>query len=180
MRSPQLVNDFIQWRWAPCVGLTAGSLAFVVLALLVIPTHVGGESRSASALNSYEAPRPQRAIFSSALARPDTEAEERRPEPVRIARVAPQPPARSSETSAPLQRGFSPIIERPEPVAAPVPVPAPEPVPAPVAVAVPVPSAAAIATATATALAPAEAPAPMPGTVVIQPVPGGESREVAR
>lgn len=179
MRSPQLVNDFIQWRWAPCVGLTAGSLAFVALALLLIPTRVGGEPPAVSALNSYEAPRPQRAIFSSALARPN-EAEDRRPEPVRIARVAPQPLPRSSEASAPMQRGFSPIIERPEPVAARVPVPAPVAVPAPMAVAIPVPSATAIATATATALAPAEVGTPMPGSVVIQPVPGGESREVAQ
>src|ERR1041384_1656562 len=100
MRAPQLVNDFIQWRWAPCVGLTGGSLAFVALALLVIPTDLGGEPRVVSTLSSYETPRPQRAIFSSALARTETGAEERRPEAARIARAVPPPTPRSSEASA--------------------------------------------------------------------------------
>jgi hypothetical protein len=166
MRAPQWVSDFFDWRWAPCVGLTAGSLAFVALALLLIPTHFGGEPRVVGSLSAYENARPQRAIFSSALTRSEVDAEERRPDlarNARIARAAPPPLPQTPEASAPPQRGFSPVLERAEPI----PPPAP-PVPAP-APATPAPPSAT-----------AEAPAPTPGTVLIQPVPGGESREVAQ
>jgi len=161
MRAPQWVSDFFDWRWAPCVGLTAGSLAFVALALLLIPTHFGGEPRVVSTLSAFESQRPQRAIFSSALARPEATAEEHRAEIARSARVArsasPALP-RTTEAGTPAPRGFSPILERAEPIpepAAPVPPPAP-------------------------ASATVDPPAATPGTVVIQPVPGGESREVSQ
>ena len=159
MRAPQWVSDFFDWRWAPCVGLTAGSLAFVALALLLIPTHFGGEPRVVSSLSTYESQRPQRAIFSSALSRPEADAEERQAEVSRNARVAravSPPLPRTTEGGVPSQRGFSPILERAEPVPAPAP-----PVPAPAA-----PS--------------ATIEPPAPGTVVIQPVPGGEFREVSQ
>ena len=144
MRLPQLVSDFFQWRWAPCVGLTAGSLAFVALALILIPTRFGGEPREVN-LSSYQNPLPQRAIFSSALARSALQSDEPRTDARGDAR--PAPPALPQR--APAQRGFSPIIERPEPL---------PPTPPPAAV---------------------EPPAPAPGSViVVQPVPGGESREV--
>lgn len=150
MRVPQLVSDFFDWRWAPCVGLTGGSLAFVALALLVIPTRVGGEPREVSTLSSFDSPRPQRALFSSALTRSVSEPEARRAEDLRVARSVPPSTPQSNELAAPQQRGFSPILERPEPPPA-----APAPVPSP-----------------------AEPPAPAPGSVVIvQPEPGGPSRE---
>lgn len=153
MRAPQWVSDFFDWRWAPCVGLTAGSLAFVALALLLIPTRFGGEPRVVSTFRAYEAPRSQRAIFSSALTRPETAAEDRAAEVARVAPVVPQPSPQTGEEIAPApQRGFSPILERAEPVPAP-PSPTPE-------------------------HGPIETPAPTPGTVLIQPVPGGEYREV--
>jgi len=172
MRAPQWVSDFFDWRWAPCVGLTAGSLAFVALALLLIPTRFGGEPRVVSALSAYESQLPQRAIFSSALARTDTVAEGHGADTARATRAArtahmmPQAPPRTSEASVPQQRGFSPVLERAEPVPLPAP---PVPPPAPPAVA---PSVVAPA-------ATAEAPAAAPSAVVTQPVPGGESREVS-
>jgi len=158
MRVPQWLNDFFDWRWAPCVGLTAGSLAFVALALLLIPTRFGGEPRVVSSLSAYESQRPQRAIFSSALARPDADADERPAEiarNARIARAVSLPPPRGPEAGA-SQRGFSPILERAEPVPTPAP---PVPPPAP-------PSAT------------PEPPAAPTGSAVIQPGPGPESREV--
>jgi hypothetical protein len=162
MRAPQWVSDFFDWRWAPCVGLTAGSLAFVALALLLIPTHFGGEPRVVSSLSAYESQQPQRAIFSSALARPETDTDERKAEIARNARVARAVPTslpRTTEAGAPTQRGFSPVLDRPEPV--------PQPAPA-----VPPPAPAAPSSATA------EPSAPTPGTVLIQPGPGPEAREV--
>jgi len=151
MRVPRLVSDFFDWRWAPCVGLTGGSLAFVALALLFIPTHLGGEPREVSTLSAFDSPRTQRAIYSSALTQSAGEPETRRSDETRVARAAaPSSPPRS-EMAAPQQRGFSPILERPEPLPA-----APAPAPAPSV---------------------AEPPAPAPGSVVVQPEPGGSSRE---
>ncbi|HYP99492.1 MAG TPA: hypothetical protein VER96_12550 [Polyangiaceae bacterium] len=182
MRAPQWVSEFFEWRWAPCVGLTAGSLAFVAFALILIPTHFG-EARVVSTLSAYDDLRPQRAIFSSALPRPETGGadDDHRAELARNARMArvsppsPRNPAASAPAPATVQRGFSPVLERPEPLTPP-PAPPPVPPPAPVAtltaaVAVPAPVPAANASA--------EPPAPMPGTVVvIQPEAGGPAREV--
>jgi hypothetical protein len=41
MPAPPFVREFFQWRWAPVVALTAGSLVFVGLAVLFIPDPVG-------------------------------------------------------------------------------------------------------------------------------------------
>lgn len=153
MRVPLLVSDFFEWRWAPCVGLTAGSLTFVALALLLIPTHFGGEPRGESPLSSFDS-SPQRAIFSSSLTGNSIEPAARRGEDIRVARSLPQPASPSNEMSiagvAP-RRGFSPTIDRPEPPPAPVPPP-------PAAV---------------------EPPAPTPAAaVVIQPETAASAREV--
>jgi hypothetical protein len=143
-----LVSDFFEWRWAPCVGLTAGSLAFVALALVLIPTRFGGEPRVVSTLSAFDSPQPQRAIFGSALARNAavTESQERRSDDLRVARSLPPPAAPGVATGAPPPRGFSPIIERAETLPA---APAAEP----------------------------SAPAPGT-VVVVQPAPDGPSREV--
>ncbi|HYQ45954.1 MAG TPA: hypothetical protein VER11_28485 [Polyangiaceae bacterium] len=142
MRVPQLVTDFFEWRWAPCIGLTAGSLAFVAFAVLLIPTRIGGEPRVVSALSGYESAQPQRTIFSSSLARNATEHEERA-EGERVARAVPAVAAAISTPSRPPQRGFSPVLERPEPIipAAPEATRLETPPPAPASVAAPQPEA---------------------------------------
>ena len=151
MRVPQLVSDFVEWRWAPCVGLTAGSLTFVALALLLIPTRLGGEPRVVSTLSSFDNARPQRAIFSSSLTGKLTEPTARLGDDLGVARSLPQPSPQGNETAVAPRRGFSPIIDRPEPL--------PAPAPAPTAVDPP--------------------PAPAAGSVVItQPEPGGQAREL--
>lgn len=149
MRVPQMLSDFFEWRWAPCVGLTAGSLAFVALALLLIPTRLGGKPRDFATPNSVDSPRPQGALYASSLSRSLTEPVERQQDDARTASSEPQASPRPNGTGT-LRRGFSPIVDRPEPLpVAPVPPPAP-----------------------------VDAPAPPPGTVIItQPVAGGESRE---
>ncbi len=40
MRAPRVVREFFEWRWATCIALIAGALAFVVLALLLIPAQL--------------------------------------------------------------------------------------------------------------------------------------------
>jgi len=149
MRAPQLVSDFLAWRWAPCVGLTAGSLAFVALALLLIPTSFGGEPHVGRTLGSFDDLRSQKAIFSSSLTRSAIEPQERPESQLRVPRSLPVATPPINQAGAPLQRGFSPIIERAETL--------------PPAAAAP----------------PAEPSVPAPGTVVVvQPEPGGQSREV--
>jgi len=146
MRVPQMVSEFLEWRWAPCVGLTAGSLAFVALAILLIPTRFG-EPRVPATLTSFDSPRPQRALYGSSLARSLAEPQ-RELETAGVSRSAPPSSRQITETGAPPQRGFSPILDRPEP-------------PPPPSV-----------------VAPAVPPVPAPGSVLVtQPEPGGPSRE---
>jgi hypothetical protein len=140
MRVSQLVSDFFEWRWAPCVGLTAGSLTFVALALLLIPTHFGGQPRAATTLNSFDVPRPQRAPYSSSLSRSLAEAERRPEEDMRGAHTQPPSDRQAPAAGAVVQRGFSPILERPElPPPAPAAVELPAPAPGSVVVIQPVP-----------------------------------------
>ncbi|HKO53666.1 MAG TPA: hypothetical protein VJV79_38420 [Polyangiaceae bacterium] len=168
MRVPQMVSDFFEWRWAPCAGLTAGSLAFVALALLAIPTRIGGEPRAATTLRSLDSPQPQRALYASTLAPSLPEPEQRRADEMHAPRSSPRPEPPRDEASAPVRRGFSPIIDRPEPLS-------PPPMPA---LAMPPPGMQASSPAPAPSPTQMEPPAPVPGSVVvIQPVPGGESRE---
>ena len=150
MRAPQLVSDFLEWRWAPCVGLTAGSLAFVALALLLIPTQFDAapstpSSDSLASLDRPSAPAAPRTLFGASLARGATGFAQRTSDEGSPRR--PPPPNNDPGAVAP-QRGFSPILDRPAPP------PAAEP-------------------------PPPEPPPPAPGAVIIsQPEPGGPSREM--
>jgi len=40
MPAPRAVRAFFEWRWATAVALIAGALAFIALALLLIPTEL--------------------------------------------------------------------------------------------------------------------------------------------
>jgi len=42
------IQRVVHWRWAPCVGLVIGSLAFVVLAVAIIPRDLGPSGRGAA------------------------------------------------------------------------------------------------------------------------------------
>jgi hypothetical protein len=172
MRVSPLVSEFFEWRWAPCVGLTAGSLAFVALALLLIPTQFDGAPASSSlasvspAFDRPESPAPQRALFGASLARSlpgigrNSDQASPPPRPARVEPVAVSEPAP--------QRGFSPVIDRPEPP----PPPPPPPPPAPVVEAAPAPAPAPVPVATP------PAPAPDANVIVQQPEPDGPRREV--
>jgi len=167
MRAPQLVTDFFEWRWSPCIGLTAGSLAFVAFAVLLIPTRIGGEPRLVNTLSSYENALPQRAIFSSSLARNSAEPDDH-VEGERVARSVPRVAAAIVAPSRPPQRGFSPILERAEPLAR-----HPEPLPAPPQPAPPQPVAVQAAPSSQ-----GETPPTAPGSVgAVQPEASGPARE---
>ena len=41
MQAPAWISGFVRWRWMPSVALVSGSLAFVVIAVLVVPEDFG-------------------------------------------------------------------------------------------------------------------------------------------
>jgi len=131
MRVPEPVSDFFEWRWSPCIGLTAGSLTFVLLALLLIPNQFGEPPAPSERSFAFVPPPAPRALFGASLAKGlpgvgQRLAEETTPEPPMM-----PPPA---VTRAPPPRGFSPIVERPAP-----PPPPPPPPPAMVPLSIPPP-----------------------------------------
>ena len=135
MLVPQLVSDFFEWRWAPCVGLTLGSLGFVALALLLIPTQFDGapaSSQASSGVFDRPSSSPQRALFGASLTRESAGFTRRASEDVNPTRLEPAAaPAPAPDLSPPPQRGFSPIAEREAPPPALPAEPAPPPLPSP-------------------------------------------------
>jgi len=124
MRMPPLIKDFLAWRWAPCVALTMGSLAFVCLAVLLIPSQIDA-ARSTDASSAFDQPaRSTHAMYNASLAQGVALAQntvsqgatENAPQPQPTRFRAP-PPA----SPMPVARGFSPVLERAEPPAAPPP-----------------------------------------------------------
>ena len=123
MQMPEVISEFLRWRWAPCVGLTTGSLAFVAISLLLIPTQfsappapVAGMQRSSYQTASIPNPR---ALYGASLAQssPEFAQPARQPETLPPVRSLPAP-ALNTAASA---RGFSPIAERPAEPQQPVP-----------------------------------------------------------
>jgi hypothetical protein len=115
----------------PCVALTAGSLTFVGLALLLIPSEVDATSRGNASLSTFEQrPAVSRSMFNASLTQGTVLAERatdeaRAPSPrVEAAPAAPVPGLQQA-------RGFSPIAERPDQPEAPPPPPSPPPAPPP-------------------------------------------------
>lgn len=150
MRASLWVSEFFEWRWAPCVGLTAGSLAFVVLALLVIPTRFDSAEQVANASNPSDTPDETALLERTSAASPRAllgasvprsfasigHASEQPGTPPRRERVDASP--RAGESAVPLARGFSPVIDRPAPPPdAPLPAAPVAPTPPPVEVAPP-------------------------------------------
>jgi outer membrane biosynthesis protein TonB len=132
MRAAQVIRDFFEWRWAPFVGLTVGSLAYVGLAVLIIPSQIDGgapASERSTAFNTTAA-LPNTA-YASALTQSSFSTAPTVREPIH--RAPPPPPP----VSDPPRRGFSPPIEQPDPPPPPPPPPppvqvAPMPTPQPV------------------------------------------------
>ena len=124
MRVPRLISECIEWRWAPCVGLTAGSLAFVALSLLLIPKQIESAPPLADSwqVNRAGVASQQRALFGASLvqgnesmAQPHSDSE------TAPGTIAPDPAQAVAVLGS---RGFSPIADRgqaPTPEAEPAP-----------------------------------------------------------
>jgi hypothetical protein len=98
MALPPVISDFLDWRWMPCVALTAGSLVFVGLAVLLIPSQIDGAKPTAS-LSSFDRPAaPPSTTFGASLPQSPMMGE-----PVRrvmMAPPAPPPPMPVAERTA--------------------------------------------------------------------------------
>lgn len=128
-RVVQILSDFIRWRWAPFIGLVGASLFYVLFAILFIPSNVGASEPEADEDPGVDTPEStsERGDQNS-----ETDAQTAPPSPVKhIERSSPV------HAPAPKRRGFSPPLERAEPV--PPPPPAPPPPPPAVAEQVPPP-----------------------------------------
>ena len=51
MRAPGFMISFVQWRWTPSVALVVGSLAFVGIAVLVVPDDFGSVTSGADRMS---------------------------------------------------------------------------------------------------------------------------------
>jgi hypothetical protein len=126
MRAPQIVSDFFEWRWAPCVALTVGSLAYVVLALLLIPNQIDGGAHSSDVPSAFDraASLPTTAFAASLAQSPPGPS----PTPREFTRRPPSQstPGANDPMGAP-RRGFSPPIEQPETPPPPTTPPPPAP-----------------------------------------------------
>ena len=149
MRVPPLVREFLEWRWTPCVALIAGSLAFVGLALLLIPSQLESSPRSASLAGFDQPPPAARTLFGASLAQGASLAAEHASDEARAPSPRlPPPPSPAAMPEVQQARGFSPIIERadrpPPPDTSPPPPPPPPvaPTPAPEVTPPPAPAAA--------------------------------------
>ena len=147
--------EFLEWRWTPCVALIAGSLAFVGLALLVIPSQLESAPRSASIAGFGEPQAAPRTLFEASLAQGASLATDHTADELRAPTLRPQPVPAAAPPATPPVRGFSPVIERAAPETPPPPPPPPS-LPAPEAPPPPV----------APAAAPPPLPAPPPGAAL--------------
>src|SRR4051794_30232392 len=118
MRAAKIVRDFFDWRWAPCVGLIVGSLTYVGLAVLLIPSQLDPAAPSASRPTGFEQPAAApNTAFASSLTQGSLVGSPTVRDPVHRLPL----PATADAASTP-RRGFSPPIEQP---------PAPPPPPPP-------------------------------------------------
>jgi len=119
------------------VALTSGSLAFVCLALLLIPSRIDAAGGTGS-VSAFDRPNVgSRAIYSASLAQGAALAQNTVPQrstqdSPQDSPAAPRLRAQPFTPPAPVARGFSPILARPDP-------PAPPPEVAPLSVTPPAP-----------------------------------------
>ncbi|MEO7033668.1 MAG: hypothetical protein ABI548_07290 [Polyangiaceae bacterium] len=124
MRVPPPIQEFVAWRWAPCAALTAGSLTFVSLAMLLIPSQFGA-ARGADSVSVFDRPTSgSRSIYSASLVQSASLAQNAVVHRVMEEVPQPRPRAQPVMAAVPQVRGFSPVLERPEPAP-----PRPEPPP---------------------------------------------------
>jgi hypothetical protein len=145
MRVPRLIKDFMEWRWAPCMGLIAASLAFVALAMLLIPSQFDGAAGAGRSASGFDRPNLPSTTFGASIAQQSAPIAQRgtedvSPPAIRMPHTQPTAAPQNGDPVGVPQRGFSPLVDRgdrplpPMPEAPPPAAPAATPPPAPGAV----------------------------------------------
>jgi hypothetical protein len=124
MQVPPPIKEFLRWRWSPCVALTAGSLAFVALAVLLIPGQVDGEPRQQ--LSVFDRPRAAPTAMLNASLAQGVSMTERAAEDVSEPRLREQPIAMPRAPAPPIERAEV-VTPPPPPVSPPAEVAPPPP-----------------------------------------------------
>jgi hypothetical protein len=114
----KLVVEFVGWRWAPAVGLLAASALYVLIVVGLVPSEIGvpvanakfGTHLSDGRMGSSETVAN---TYATSTSTPET-----------TPASAPATPMRRMGNPEFGRRGFSPVLDRPEP-----PSPAPPPTP---------------------------------------------------
>jgi hypothetical protein len=136
MATPKFISEFFSWRWMPCVLLASGSLVYVGLALLLVPSgeesHSGSDSASAT-LRGSQSPSFGSSLFSSSHAKTlDQTTAAATAAAAAVVAASPAPGGIS-------RRGFSPPIEHAAPPPPPPQPPLPPPIPLPAGTSEPAP-----------------------------------------
>jgi hypothetical protein len=131
MRAFELWNGLVSWRWTPTVGLALGSVVYVLLAIAIIPDHIGAKSSPSSSDRPLSTTTNRHTLSSSATAAPANDASEASPVEDPDANRTQRRSSRRNlreEAASIAKRGFSPPLPRAEP---PPPEPALTPEPPP-------------------------------------------------
>jgi hypothetical protein len=118
----KLVVEFVGWRWAPAVALLAASMLYVGVVVGLVPSEIGvpvGGGKLAARLNEANANTASSEQVTNTYVASTAETTQV---------SAPATPVRRPPVAEFGRRGFSPPIDRPEPLASPTPAP-PAPVP---------------------------------------------------
>lgn len=126
------VTRFFQWRWAPCVGLVLGALAFITLAVAFIPEQLGAIAEGEDGGDALETVGTEKEQTASEAAMPARKRAQRK-----LSAATPGPTPTPDST---VQGFFSaPTVELPPPLEEPPPPPPPPPAPTPTEMTVTVP-----------------------------------------
>lgn len=132
MKALSRVLELARWRWTPFLALVGGSLVYVVLVVLLVPSRIG-ETRSlrrtASATDEFRGVSPRGGSLANTMRAPPP------PQGASFMQPPPQPVAPAIDPpspDSPSRFGFSPPLPRPEAPPPPEPPPvAPPPAPPP-------------------------------------------------
>jgi hypothetical protein len=109
----KLLADFVAWRWAPTVGLLSASVLFVLIVVGLVPSEIG-----VPVANSKFSPKPRATSTAGLSPEATTALATNSDDEPTAARIAPSPVPEATPLDRPAdfgRRGFSPVLDRPDP-----------------------------------------------------------------
>jgi hypothetical protein len=123
----KLLADFVAWRWAPTVGLLSASVLFVLIVVGLVPSEIG-----VPVANSKFSPKPRATSTAGLSPEATTALATNSDDEPTAARIAPSPVPEATPLDRPAdfgRRGFSPVLDRPDPPPMAAPPPPAPPIP---------------------------------------------------